>query len=86
MNKFALARKIASGVLSLNEAIKRHGKLLAFALLTVLGIATGMCQDPSPDATTIATAAQTAFNTVAPIIVSIATFFVVVRIAKRVVS
>ena len=40
----------------------------------------------APDATTIATGAETAFETVAPIVVAIASFFVIVRIAKRVVS
>lgn len=38
------------------------------------------------NATEIATSAQSAFNTVAPIVITIATFFVVVRIAKRVVK
>lgn len=40
----------------------------------------------APDATTIATGANTAFGVVAPIVITIATFFVVVRIAKRVVK
>jgi len=38
------------------------------------------------DALEIATDAETAFETIAPIVIAIATFFVVVRIAKRVVK
>jgi len=38
------------------------------------------------DATAIAEGAETAFAVVAPIVIAIATFFVVVRIAKRVVK
>jgi len=40
----------------------------------------------APDATSIATGAESAFEVVAPIVVAIASFFVIVRIAKRVVS
>ncbi|HEY5296865.1 MAG TPA: hypothetical protein VIK59_02975 [Verrucomicrobiae bacterium] len=38
------------------------------------------------DATAIATGASTAFAVVAPIVITIASFFVIVRIAKRVVK
>jgi hypothetical protein len=38
------------------------------------------------DATAIATQAQTAFNTIAPITIGIVAFYVILRIAKRVVK
>jgi len=53
----------------------------------ILGAAVGLSAiavQAQTDATAIATGAQTAFGVVAPIVIAIATFFVVVRIAKRV--
>jgi len=49
----------------------------------VLGL-TALAAQAQTDATAIATGAETAFEVVAPIVIAIATFFVVVRIAKRV--
>lgn len=54
-------------------------------LAVVGGFAAPMLAQASTDATTIAQAAESAFGVIAPIIVTIATFFVVLRIAKRVV-
>jgi len=59
-------------------------KFLAVAGVMALGLGGALATDPS--ATDIATAANTAFGVVAPIVITIATFFVVVRIAKRVVK
>lgn len=54
------------------------------AFVAVLAFLLPMLAMAETDATTIATNAQTAFNVVAPIVITVATFFVVVRIAKRV--
>lgn len=62
--------------------LKKLGVVAALAAVSTLG---AMAQS-APDATTIATGANSAFNVVAPIVIAIATFFVVVRIAKRVVK
>lgn len=58
-------------------------RLAVFALVFALMCTGVMAQT---DATDIATAAETAFGVVAPIVITIASFFVIVRIAKRVVK
>jgi len=58
-------------------------KMRKVMLGAVLGL-TALASQAQTDATAIATGAETAFEVVAPIVIAIATFFVVVRIAKRV--
>lgn len=64
------------------KMVKRFGKWVAAGAVMVAP----MAAKAATDATEIATEAQVAFNVVAPIVITIATFFVVVRIAKRVVK
>jgi len=59
----------------------RKARLMIAGGTIVLGATWAQAQT---DATAIATGAETAFEVVAPIVIAIATFFVVVRIAKRV--
>jgi hypothetical protein len=81
MKKFV--QSAARGVLKLGDAIRRNGKKLTVVGFTVGGAA--LCQAQT-DATVIATNAQTAFNTVAPITITIVGFYVILKIAKRVVA
>jgi len=55
-------------------------------ILVAAGLVAPLLAQAGTDALEIATDAETAFTTIAPIVIAIATFFVVVRIAKRVVK
>ncbi|MEJ0089955.1 MAG: hypothetical protein WDM80_09455 [Limisphaerales bacterium] len=81
MKKFIKA--CASGVLKVGDVIQRNGKKLVVVGITVGGAL--VCQAQT-DATVIATNAQTAFGVVAPITITIVGFYVILKIAKRVVS
>ncbi len=74
---------LARGVLKVGDVIQRNGKKLVVTAVTVGGAALACAQT---DATVIATNAQTAFGTIAPITITIAGFYVILRIAKKVVS
>ena len=73
----------AGAVVKLGDVIMHNGKKLLVVGLTVGGAA--LCQAQT-DATVIATNAQTAFGVIAPITITIAGFYVILRIAKRVIS
>jgi len=68
------------------QTLANAGKSVKLALVGGSGMAITTVAQASTDATSIATGAETAFGVVAPIVVTIATFFVIVRIAKRVVK
>lgn len=72
----------ARGVLKVGDVVYRNGKKLLVVGFTVGGAA--LCSAQT-DATVIATDAQTAFGVIAPITITIAGFYVILRIAKRVV-
>ena len=55
------------------------------AVAVVLGVGMQVTSYAQTDATVIATDAQTAFGTIAPITITIAGFYVILRIAKKVV-
>lgn len=73
----------AGAVVKIGDVIMHNGKKLLVVGFTVGGAA--LCQAQT-DATVIATNAQTAFGVIAPITITIAGFYVILRIAKRVIS
>ena len=73
---------VARGVIATSKYIQRHARELGVAVVTVAGAAAATAQT---DATVIATNAQTAFGVIAPITISICGFYVILKIAKRVV-
>jgi len=73
----------AGAVVKLGDVIMHNGKKLLIVGFTLGGAA--LCQAQT-DATVIATNAQTAFGVIAPITITIAGFYVILRIAKRVIS
>lgn len=77
------AGKVLAGLtVKAGQFVKRHSTKLGVGVVTVAGGAVASAQT---DATVIATNAQTAFGTIAPITITIAGFYVILRIAKRVV-
>ena len=73
----------AGAVVKIGDVIMHNGKKLLVVGFTVGGAA--LCEAQT-DATVIATNAQTAFGVIAPITITIAGFYVILRIAKRVIS
>lgn len=73
---------LARGIVALGNFVKRHAAMLLIAFIAMFGMS-AFAQ--STDATTIATDAQTAFSTIAPITITIAGFYVILKLAKRVV-
>lgn len=71
-------------VLALGAMISAFVRPMKRAWLVIAAVLLPMWARAETDATTIATNAETAFNVVAPIVITVATFFVIVRIAKRV--
>jgi len=61
-------------------------KVVAATVVGVCAVGSAYADGTAPDATSIATNAQTAFGIVAPITISIVGFYVILKIAKRVVS
>ena len=80
MEKFV--QSCARGVLKAGQVIQRNGKTFVVTAVTVAGAAMASAQT---DATVIATNAQDAFAIVAPITITITGFYVILKIAKRVV-
>jgi len=72
------------GLLRAAELPKTKGPTMRKVMLGAVLALTALAAQAQTDATAIATGAETAFEVVAPIVIAIATFFVVVRIAKRV--
>ena len=75
-------KTLAGLVVKGGEFVKRNATKLVAGAVTVGGAAVATAQT---DATVIATNAQTAFGVIAPITITIAGFYVILRIAKRVV-
>lgn len=73
-------RRCARGVVAFID----RSKAKALAVAGGLGLLGSVAQAQT-DATVIATNAQTAFATVAPITITIVGFYVILRIAKRVI-
>ena len=67
------------------DFVDRNARKALAAAVTVGGMAVGSVAHAQTDATVIATNAQTAFGVIAPITITIAGFYVILRIAKRVV-
>ena len=81
MNK--LKQMLAAGVAKVESFVSRNaGKLVAAGVAMCGMVSSALATDP--DATVIATNAQTAFGVVAPITISIGGFYVILKIAKRV--
>ena len=72
----------AGAVVKLGDVIMHNGKKLLIVGFTLGGAA--LCQAQT-DATVIATNAQTAFGVIAQITITIAGFYVILKIAKKVV-
>jgi hypothetical protein len=68
------------------ESMKNKLRKLAVVGATLAAPLGAFAQSAPPDATSIATNAQTAFNTIAPITIGIVGFYVILRIAKRTVK
>jgi hypothetical protein len=83
MKKNKLVQFVARGVVAVGNFVKTHAKPLCLAAFSVAGASLALAVDP--DATLIATGASTAFGVIAPITISIAGFYVILNIAKRVV-
>ncbi|HVU27397.1 MAG TPA: hypothetical protein VHG71_06635 [Verrucomicrobiae bacterium] len=81
-----LVKYAAVAVVKTEQFLARHAKVLVIVGVFALGSLGVYADDTAPDATSIATNAQTAFGVIAPITITIAGFYVILRIAKRVVS
>jgi hypothetical protein len=68
------------------DFVARNARKVAVAAVTAGALALGGVAHAQTDATVIATNAQTAFAIIAPITITIAGFYVILRIAKRVVK
>ena len=68
------------------ESMKNKLRKLALVGAALAAPAAAFAQTAGPDATSIATNAQSAFNTIAPITIGIVGFYVILRIAKRTVK
>ncbi len=79
-----LVRGIARGVCKVGDIVHRNGKKLLVVGFTAAGAA--LCQAQGTDSTVIATNAQTAFSTIAPITITIVGFYVILKLAKRTVK
>lgn len=77
-----MVQAAARGVLKVGDVIRRNGKAFTVVAVTAAGVALASAQT---DATVIATNAQTAFGVIAPITITIAGFYVILKIAKKVV-
>jgi hypothetical protein len=77
-----LVQFAARSVVKAGDLIQRNGKKLVVAGATAFG--SGLALATDPDATVIATNAQTAFDTIAPITITIVGFYVIVNLARRV--
>ncbi len=84
MNKLKqFGQSLARGVVKVGDTIRHNGK--TFLVIGISAAGSLLCQAQT-DATVIATNAQTAFGTIAPITITIAGFYLILKIAKRVVS
>jgi NAD(P)H-dependent FMN reductase len=83
LNKAANA--IGGFVRNTVDFVDRHAPKAVAAVVTVGGLIAGAVAHAQTDATVIATNAQTAFGVIAPITITIAGFYVILKIAKRVV-
>jgi hypothetical protein len=77
-----MLKKIGARVVSVCKTVARNSKAIVVGGVLAGSALVAQCQT---DATAIATQAQTAFGVVAPITITIAAFYVILRIAKRVV-
>jgi len=67
------------------DFVDRNARKVAVGTVTAGALVLGGVAHAQTDATVIATNAQTAFGVIAPITITIAGFYVILRIAKRVV-
>lgn len=80
-----LKNAVVSGARKVAGFVNRNANKVVRAVVVVGALAVGSLAHAQTDATTIATNAQTAFVTIAPITITIAGFYVILKIAKRVV-
>ena len=86
MNKFEKnASGLKNGLRKVVDYVDRNARKAVAAVVTVGALAVATVAHAQTDATVIATNAQTAFGVIAPITITIAGFYVILRIAKRVV-
>lgn len=81
MKQNKVVQFVARGVVAVGNFVSKYAKPLCVAVGTVSAVVV----QASTDATSIATDAQTAFGVIAPITITIAGFYVILHIAKRVV-
>ena len=83
MNK--LATSVKNVVRKTVDFADRHAPKAVAVTVTAVALALGAVARAQTDATVIATNAQTAFGVIAPITITIAGFYVILKIAKKVV-
>ena len=86
MNKFLKKLVDSAPVQFVARCVVRVGESKAFAICAgVFGVTALASAQTGTDATIIATNAQVAFGVIAPITITIAGFYVILKIAKKVV-
>ena len=86
MNKFLKKLIDSAPVQFVARCVVRAGESKAFAICAgVFGVTALASAQTGTDATVIATNAQVAFGVIAPITITIAGFYVILKIAKKVV-
>ena len=83
LNKLVTGLK--NGVRKVVDFVDRNARKAVAAVVTVGTVVLGAVAQAQTDATVIATNAQTAFGVIAPITITIAGFYVILKIAKKVV-
>lgn len=76
--------KIKAGFRSACGFVNRNARKAVVAFVVVCGLVGASMAQAQTDATVIATNAQTAFAVIAPITITIAGFYVILSIARRV--
>jgi len=78
-----LVQSVARGVCKVGDFISRNGKTFVVVGFTAAGAA--ICQAQT-DASVIATTASSDFAIIAPITITIVTFYVILKLARRTVK
>ena len=82
----AFLKKAARPVVQAVDRLAHSPLAVAVVGFVTAGVAAAVAQGTGTDATTIASNAYAAFGTIAPITITIAGFYVILHLAKRVVS
>ena len=85
VNSMKLLQALKNGVRQVVDFVDRNTRKVVAVVVGVGAAVVGGLAQAQTDATVIATNAQTAFGVIAPITITIAGFYVILKIAKKVV-